>query len=81
MAIDLGPHGVRVNTICPTFIETPMARRFLANKAVRSWLEPDQSRADRTGRGLEGAVVFLASDVPSLMTGSAMVVDGGWAAD
>ena len=82
MAIDLGPHGVRVNTICPTFIETPLARRFLANEAVRSWVL-SRIKLGRIGQveDLMGAVVFLASDASSLMTGSAMVVDGGWAAD
>jgi NAD(P)-dependent dehydrogenase (short-subunit alcohol dehydrogenase family) len=82
MAIDLGPHGVRLNTICPTFIETPLARRFLANEAVRSWVL-SRIKLGRIGQveDLMGAVVFLASDASSLMTGSAMVVDGGWAAD
>jgi NAD(P)-dependent dehydrogenase (short-subunit alcohol dehydrogenase family) len=82
MAIDLGPHGVRVNTICPTFIETPLARRFLADEAVRGWVL-SRIKLGRIGQveDLMGAVVFLASDASSLMTGSAMVVDGGWAAD
>jgi NAD(P)-dependent dehydrogenase (short-subunit alcohol dehydrogenase family) len=82
MAIDLGPHGVRVNTICPTFIETPLARRFLANEAIRTCVL-SRIKLGRIGQvaDLMGAVVFLASDASSLMTGSAMVVDGGWAAD
>jgi NAD(P)-dependent dehydrogenase (short-subunit alcohol dehydrogenase family) len=82
MAIDLGPHGVRVNTICPTFIETPLARGFLVNEAVRSWVL-SRIKLGRIGQveDLMGAVVFLASDASSLMTGSAMVVNGGWAAD
>ena len=79
MAIDLGPHGVRVNTICPTFIETPLARRFLANEAIRTWVL-SRIKLGRIGQveDLMGAVVFLASDASSEMTGSAMVVDGGW---
>jgi NAD(P)-dependent dehydrogenase (short-subunit alcohol dehydrogenase family) len=82
MAIDLGPHGIRVNTICPTFIETPLARPMLANEAFRS----DVLRRIKLGRigqveDLMGAVVLLASDASALMTGSAVVVDGGWAAD
>jgi len=82
MAIDLGPHGIRINTICPTFIETPLARRFLADEAIRSWIV-SRIKLGRIGQveELMGAVVFLASDASSLMTGSAMVVDGGWAAD
>jgi NAD(P)-dependent dehydrogenase (short-subunit alcohol dehydrogenase family) len=82
MAIDLGPHGIRINTICPTFIETPLVRRFLADEAIRSWIV-SRIKLGRMGQveELMGAVVFLASDASSLMTGSAMVVDGGWTAD
>ena len=67
-----------MNTICPTFIETPMAHRFLANEAVRSWVL-SRIKLGRIGQveDLMGAVVFLASDTSSLITGSAMVVDGG----
>jgi NAD(P)-dependent dehydrogenase (short-subunit alcohol dehydrogenase family) len=82
MAIDLGVHGIRINTICPTFIETPLARNFLAKEEVRSWVL-SRIKLGRIGtvEDLMGAVVFLASDASALMTGSAMVVDGGWAAD
>jgi NAD(P)-dependent dehydrogenase (short-subunit alcohol dehydrogenase family) len=82
MAIDLGQHGIRVNTICPTFIETPLARSFLAKEEVRSWVL-SRIKLGRIGQveDLMGAVVFLASDASSLMTGSAMVIDGGWASD
>ena len=82
MAVDLGPHGIRINTICPTFIETPLVRRFLADEAIRSWIV-SRIKLGRIGQveELMGAVVFLASDASSLMTGSAMVVDGGWTAD
>ena len=82
MAIDLGPHGIRINTICPTFIETPLVRRFLADEAIRSWIV-SRIKLGRIGQveELMGAVVFLASDASSLMTGSAMVIDGAWTAD
>jgi len=82
MAVDLGEHGIRINTICPTFIETPLARSFLAKEEVRSWVL-SRIKLGRIGKveDLMGAVVFLASDASSLMTGSAMVIDGGWAAD
>jgi len=82
MAVDLGPHGIRINTICPTFIETPLARPMLANEAFRSAVL-SQIKLGRVGQveDLMGAVVFLASDASALMTGSALVVDGGWAAD
>ena len=82
MAVDLGEHGIRINTICPTFVETPLARSFLAKEEVRSRVL-SRIKLGRIGKveDLMGAVVFLASDASSLMTGSAMVIDGGWAAD
>ena len=80
-AAALAQAGAHV-AICPTFIETPLARRFLADEAIRSWVV-SRIKLGRIGQveELMGAVVFLASDASSLMTGSAMVVDGGWAAD
>ncbi|MDF1584992.1 SDR family NAD(P)-dependent oxidoreductase [Marinimicrococcus flavescens] len=81
MAIDLAPHGIRVNSLCPTFIETPMTRPFFdqpgfAEKVV------GKIPLGRVGQveDLMGAVVLLASDAGAMMTGSALVVDGGWTA-
>jgi NAD(P)-dependent dehydrogenase (short-subunit alcohol dehydrogenase family) len=82
MAIDLAPHGIRVNTIGPTFIETPMTKPFFEQAAFKT----DVLRKIKLGRigtveDLMGAIIFLASDASSLMTGSAIVVDGGWTAE
>ncbi len=82
MAVDLAPHGIRVNSIGPTFIETPLARSFLSDPAFRE----DVLRRIKLGRlgtveDLMGAIVFLASDAAALMTGTALVVDGGWTAE
>lgn len=82
MAIELAPHNIRVNTIAPTFIETPMTRPFFQNEEFRN----DTLRRIKLGRlgqieELMGAVVFLASDASSLMTGTSMVLDGGWTAE
>lgn len=81
-AIELGPLGVRVNTICPTFIETPLTRPFFANSAFLASVLKN-IKLGRLGQleDIMGAVVFLASDASSLMTGSALVLDGGWTAD
>ena len=81
-AIELGPYRVRVNTLCPTFIETPMTRPFFEQQAFRDWLG-DKIKLGRVGQvqDLMGAVVFLCGDASTLMTGSALVVDGGWTAD
>lgn len=79
MAAELGPHGIRVNTICPTFVETPMTRPFLADPAFRETVLR-KIKIGRLGRveDIVGAAVFLASDASALMTGSALMLDGGW---
>jgi NAD(P)-dependent dehydrogenase (short-subunit alcohol dehydrogenase family) len=64
LAVELGGSGIRVNTICPTFIETPMTPGYLGDQ---------QFCAPKVG-----AAVFLASDSSSLMTGSSIMLDGGW---
>jgi NAD(P)-dependent dehydrogenase (short-subunit alcohol dehydrogenase family) len=82
MAIELGPHGIRVNTICPTFIETPLTAPFLADPAFRAQVQ-SKIKLGRLGTlgDVGGAIVFLASDASALMTGSALMLDGGWTAD
>jgi NAD(P)-dependent dehydrogenase (short-subunit alcohol dehydrogenase family) len=82
MAIELGPHGIRVNTICPTFIETPMTKPYFEDAAFRDSVL-SKIKLGRLGTPAEvaGAVVFLASDASALMTGSALMVDGGWTAE
>jgi NAD(P)-dependent dehydrogenase (short-subunit alcohol dehydrogenase family) len=82
MAIDLAPHGIRVNSICPTYIETPLTAPFWQDKAFLA----DTLRRIKLGRlgqveDLMGAAVFLASDASALVTGTAVVVDGGWTAE
>ncbi|MEH2512927.1 NAD(P)-dependent dehydrogenase (short-subunit alcohol dehydrogenase family) [Nitrobacteraceae bacterium AZCC 1564] len=82
MAIDLAPKGIRVNTLCPTFIETPMTKPFFENVAFKqSVLSKIKLGRLGTVEDLMGAIVFLASDASSLMTGSSLVMDGGWTAD
>jgi NAD(P)-dependent dehydrogenase (short-subunit alcohol dehydrogenase family) len=82
MAVELAPHGVRVNSIGPTFLETPLTRPFFENAAFKAEVL-SKIKLGRIGQldEVTGAIVFLASDASSLMTGSAMVVDGGWIAD
>jgi NAD(P)-dependent dehydrogenase (short-subunit alcohol dehydrogenase family) len=82
MAIDLAPFGIRVNSIGPTFIDTPLTRPFFQDATFRE----DTLRRIKLGRlgtveDLMGAVVFLASDAAALVTGTALVVDGGWTAE
>ena len=82
MAIELAPHAIRVNSLGPTFLETPMTKPFFENKAFRDEVL-SKIKLGRIGQleELTGAIVFLASDASSLMTGSALVLDGGWTAE
>ncbi|HEY7548887.1 MAG TPA: glucose 1-dehydrogenase [Hyphomicrobiaceae bacterium] len=82
MAIELAPHKIRVNALAPTFIETPLTRPFFENRAFRE----DTLKRIKLGRlgqleDLTGAIVFLASEASALMTGTSLVVDGGWTAE
>jgi NAD(P)-dependent dehydrogenase (short-subunit alcohol dehydrogenase family) len=82
MAIELAPHNIRVNSLAPTFIETPMTRPFFENESFRR----DTLNRIKLGRlgqlqDLTGPILFLASDASALMTGSSLVVDGGWTAE
>ena len=82
MAIELAPHNIRVNSLGPTFLETPMTRPFFENKAFRDEVLA-KIKLGRLGQleELTGAIIFLASDASSLMTGSALILDGGWTAE
>lgn len=81
LAWELGPANIRVNTICPTFIETALTAPMLAEPAFREWVTA-KIALGRVGQLHEvmGPVVFLASDASSLITGSALMLDGGWTA-
>ncbi len=82
MAIDWGRHGIRVNTICPTFILTALTQSTFDQPDKRAWIE-DKIKLGRVGRveDVMGAVQFLASDASALITGSALMIDGGWTAE
>ena len=79
MAAELGPKNIRVNSLCPTFIETAMTARSLADPTYRAFVL-GKIKLGRFGRleDIMGAIVFLASDASALMTGAALMLDGGW---
>lgn len=81
LAWELGRQRIRVNTICPTYIETPMTAGLLADPVFREFAE-NGTALGRVGQLEEvmGAIVFLAGDASSLVTGSALMLDGGWTA-
>ena len=81
MAIDLAKNNIRVNTVCPTFVETPMVKKFFKNKKFKKQVInniPLGRIADASD--VATAVAFLASDASSMITGSSILVDGGWTA-
>lgn len=82
MALEFGAAKIRVNTICPTFILTDLTRSTFDDPVKRDWIL-DKIKLGRPGEveDIMGAVVYLASDASSLVTGTAMMVDGGWTAD
>ena len=82
MAIEMGPHGIRVNTVCPTFIRTPLTEQTFSQPARVKWIE-EKIKLGRVGEveDVMGAVRFLASDAAALVTGTALLIDGGWTAD
>jgi NAD(P)-dependent dehydrogenase (short-subunit alcohol dehydrogenase family) len=82
MAIEWGPKGIRVNTICPTFIVTPLTKQTFERPERKAWVE-EKIKLCRIGEveDIMGAAVFLASEASALITGSALMIDGGWTAD
>jgi NAD(P)-dependent dehydrogenase (short-subunit alcohol dehydrogenase family) len=80
-AVELAPHGVRVNAVAPTFVETSMTAPFLTDDDFRADVE-GQIPLGRIGRveDVTGAVLYLASDASALVTGTSLRVDGGWTA-
>ena len=81
MACELAPFNIRVNTVCPTFVETPMVKKFFKNKKFKNKM----LRNIPLGRvaqesDVATAVAFLAADSSEMITGTSLVVDGGWTA-
>jgi NAD(P)-dependent dehydrogenase (short-subunit alcohol dehydrogenase family) len=81
MAIEWGPERIRVNTICPTFIRTPLTAPTFADPEKRAWIE-SKIKLPRVAEveDIMGAVVFLASDASAMVTGTSLLIDGGWTA-
>ena len=82
MAIEWGPHSIRVNTVAPTFIRTPLTAQTFANPERAAWIA-SKIKLPRIGEvtDIMGAVIFLASDAAALITGTSLLIDGGWTAD
>ena len=79
MAIDLAKSNIRVNTVCPTFVLTPMVKGFFKNKKFKKeMIDNIPLRRFATESDIATAVVYLASDASSMITGSSLIIDGGW---
>ena len=81
MAIELGSSKIRVNTVCPTFIKTAFTKKTFNDSEKMDWVLK-KIKLERVGEveDIMGAVLYLASDLSGLVTGSSMIVDGGWTA-
>lgn len=81
LAWELGPEGIRVNTLCPTFFRTPLTEPMLADPGFSDFVIK-RIALGRIGelQDLMGPIVFLASEASSMITGTALMVDGGWTA-
>jgi len=81
LAIEAAPHRVRVNTICPTFVRTPLTAPTFADPERVRWIE-EKIKLGRVAEieDMMGPVVFLASEAAAMITGTSLVVDGGWTA-
>ncbi len=81
MAMEFGEKGIRINTICPTFISTPLTASTFKDPGKLRWIQ-SKIKLGRVGEieDIMGAVVYLASDASSLVTGSSLMIDGGWTA-
>ena len=81
LAWELGPEGIRINTLCPTFFRTPLTEPMLADPGFSDFVIK-RIALGRIGelQDLMGPIVFLASEASSMITGTALMVDGGWTA-
>ena len=82
MAIEWGDRGIRINSVCPTFIRTPLTEPTFQNPERVEWIK-QKIKLGRVGTvsDVMGAIFYLASDLSELVTGTSILVDGGWTAD
>ena len=81
MAVEWGPRNVRINTLAPTFVRTPFTEKVFNDPDRRAWVEREIVLGRvAEGPDLMGAILYLASDASAMVTGTSLLVDGGWTA-
>ena len=81
MALDLATKNIRVNSICPTFVETPMVKKFFKDKKFKDMVLKNIPLGRLAKESdIATATVYLASNASSMITGTSLVIDGGWTA-
>ena len=81
MAVDLAKYNIRVNSVCPTFVATPRAKKYLANKEFNKYaLSNIPLGRIATESDVATAITFLSSNAASMITGTNIIIDGGWTA-
>ena len=81
MAVDLAKFNIRVNSVCPTFVATPRAKKYLSNKKFKKYaLNNIPLGRIATESDVATAITYLGSDAASMITGTNIIIDGGWTA-
>ena len=81
MAVDLAKFNIRTNSVCPTFVETPRAKKYLANKNFKKYAISNIPLGKiATESDVATSVTFLSSSAASMITGTNIIIDGGWTA-
>ena len=81
MAVDLSKFNIRTNSVCPTFVETPRAKKYLANKKFRKYAMANIPLGKiATESDVATSIAFLSSSAASMITGTNIIIDGGWTA-
>ena len=81
LSVELAPHNIRVNSVCPTYVNTSLVKKTMEDpKSQKYFLDRIPLGRMAEIRDVENAVIYLCSDMSSMLTGTSLMVDGGWVA-